>query len=1045
MLLKIQESTKRLVPAVLEATDASGNETNLRHEIEHLLQRECQNLSIPYVPYQLERPIRAGRRHPIYADVVHGGVIIEYESPRSFSSGGASAKIQNAKKQAEQYAKHMVLEEGRPIHQYSLVIWDGSHIAFGTVEETGPLWGSLGQFDHTYAEHLLILLRNQGRPMVHPGLLRTMIGPESQIGTALIPPLFQAIVAASDQIAPKQSKTGLLFNEWRRMFGQAVGVETERLEQLLARQSLAHDQPYEEHIPCYLFALHTFIAIVAKLVSALALSGASQNIQDHRVDLRTRMQALENGALFLDAGIENMLAGDFFSWPVDDEAWLKISYPLNSLLIQLGQLSFDMTKRNPESVRDLFKGIYEQFIPRELRHALGEVYTPDWLAGHALDKSGWRCHNDLLDPTCGTGTFILEAVRRRLMDERDNGDQHTVHDILRGLYGMDLNPLAVLAAKASLVIVLADRLRAGNQIKLPIYLADAINTAAPSYDGCFSHLLQTEKGVLDFKVPTTIVQSNNLHKFFRILRERVNADIDVEHILSAVFDEFDDLDDQDESVIRETIAILVELHNRKWNGIWCSVLADRFAAGAIPKVTHIVGNPPWIKWSHLPDSYAQFIKPHCMEMNVFSEDRYVGGIQSDMSTVITFQAIRKWLAPNGCLAFLITATVFSNESSQGFRRFTFPDGSPMCGVLFVEDFKNIKPFSGVTNHPALLVIEEGHATRFPIPYRIWSAPSNGNNFASGEIFRKTSEYLDLLSKPVRGTDAGPWVKGTRDQHAVWDSLFDGSFPSTYRARKGVTTDRNGIYFLRVTAPRSGMMGVVSVRNDPDAGRKRNIQTVTMEIETTHIFPLMRGRGLHPFRAELDPDYKLLLPQRGMHGDPDLLTNCPKTLRFLTQFKDELETRASYRRYQKNQPFWSTWSTGSYTFSAFKVLWREMSGSRFCAAYVGSTDDPLLGRKVVVPDHKLYMVPMNTLEKAQFLTGILNAPTITSAIEAYAAQLSLGTSVIEYLKIPAFDAHNRTHMEIVEMTSDLTNRSVSPNRQELAALDDICIAAISTSS
>ena len=1044
-LQKIQESAKSLVATVVEATDASGNEANLRHEIEHLLRRECQKLSIPYAPYQLERPLRGAQKHPIYADVVHGGVIIEYESPRSFSAGRAAAKIEEAQNQTEKYAERMAYEEGRPIRQYKLIVWDGAHIAFGAIEEAGPLWESVGEFHHTCAERLLVLLKNQGRPMVHPGLLRTMIGPESEVGSALIPPLFEAVVAASHEDSDAQSKTALLFNEWRRMFGQAVGVATDRLEQLLSRQSLAHGQPYEKHVPCYLFALHTFIAIVAKLTSALALPGASQNIQEFQVNLRTRMRALENGTLFLNAGIENMLAGDFFSWPVDDQAWSSIAPPLNSLLTQLGQLSFDMTKRNPESVRDLFKGIYQEFVPRELRHALGEIYTPDWLAGHTLDKAGWRCHNDLLDPTCGTGTFILEAVRRRLMDERDNGERHTANEMLQGLHGMDLNPLAVLAAKASLVVVLSDRLGKGTSIVLPIYLADAINVAEPALDGSFSHLLQTERGVLEFRIPAKVARLGHLHKLFRVLREQLNAGMGVERILSTVAGQVNGLSEPDLAVLRQTIEILMELHSKNWDGIWYPVLADRFAAGAIPKVSHIAGNPPWIKWSHLPDSYAEFIKPRCAEMNVFSEATYVGGIQSDISTVITFQAIRKRLAAKGRLAFLITATVFSNESSQGFRRFSFPDGQPMCGVILVEDFKDVKPFKGVTNHPALLVVEEGRATSFPVPYRIWSAASGHREFSGGEEFRKSATALELLAKPVAGTDSGPWVKGTQEQHGVWEVLLDASHPSAYRARKGITTDRNGIFFLKVGASANRLEGVVTVQNDPSAGRKRNIQTVAMEIEATHIFPLMRGRGLQPFRAEVDPNYKLLLPQRGMHGDPDLLADCPKTLRFLTQFKDELEARASYRRYQRNQPFWSTWSTGPYTFSPFKVLWREMSGGRFCAAYVGSMDDPLVGRKVVVPDHKLYMVPVDTLEEAQFLTGVLNAPTVSAAVGAYAAQLSLGTSVIEYLRIPGFDAGYPNHREIAAIASNLSDREAPPTQEELAVLDEICIAEISANA
>ena len=85
----------------------------------------------------------------------------------------------------------------------------------------------------------------------------------------------------------------------------------------------------------------------------------------------------------------------------------------------------------------------------------------------------------------------------------------------------------------------------------------------------------------------------------------------------------------------------------------------------------------------------------------------------------------------------------------------------------------------------------------------------------------------------------------------------------------------------------------------------------------------------------------------------------------------------------------------------------MSGSRFCAAYVGAETVGAAGRKVVVPDHKLYFVPVGTKAEAQYLTAILNARR-SRAIGSYAAQLSLGVSVIEYLKITKFEKANPRH-------------------------------------
>ncbi len=61
---------------------------------------------------------------------------------------------------------------------------------------------------------------------------------------------------------------------------------------------------------------------------------------------------------------------------------------------------------------DLLKPLYESLFPRAVRHALGEYYTPHWLAEHVLDQVGYhgQAGARLLDPTCGSGTFLLAAL-----------------------------------------------------------------------------------------------------------------------------------------------------------------------------------------------------------------------------------------------------------------------------------------------------------------------------------------------------------------------------------------------------------------------------------------------------------------------------------------------------------------------------------------------------------------------------------------------------------------------------------------------------------
>jgi hypothetical protein len=832
---------------VAEATANSPNEDTLRHEIESALERECQRLQIMWTPYQLERTLRNQAGRIGFADVVHGAVIIEYEPPSSFR-GRSGPEFGHAREQAEDYAGRMAWQEGRPIAEYVLVAWDGSHLSFGRKDDGTAIWERLEPFSVETAERLLRLLQDQGQPLVHPELLRQHVGPESALGAELLPQLFRAVLASNN--AQPATKTTLLYKEWRRLFGQAVGITTERLDDFLRRQAAAHATRYEADIPAYLFALHSYIAIVAKLVAALAMPRPAQNIADANVPLRQRLGSLEDGRLFADAGIVNMLSGDFFSWYIDDPAWAQIEAPFNALINRLRGISFDVTRKAPESIRDLFKGMYEVFVPRELRHALGEIYTPDWLAEHALNQLEWRAENELLDPTCGTGTFVLEALKRRLANGRANGAHLTAGQALAGLYGIDLNPLAVLAAKVSIAVVMAPKFDPARPVVLPIYLADAINSANETLDGFFTHDLQTEVGIKRFEIPAPLVRSDRLFAIFDRIRVLVTAGTTAAAIMDDLQPALQPFTFLPETIqrFRDTVGALIDLHSEHWDGIWCAILADRFAAGAIRPLSHIAGNPPWVKWSHLPPAYAEFIKPLCLAMNVFSEDRYVGGIESDISTVITFQAIRKWLAPAGKLGFFITATVFSNESSQGFRRFEDDDGSPIAAVLRVEDFKALAPFEGVTNHPSLLMVEQGRRTNFPIPYLIWSP---GAGVTAGHQFRNAPEFVagcnqtPLLAKPVPGTDSGPWLKGTAAQQLVWDTLFDASLDSHYRARKGITTDLNGAYFVRVIREEPGLL---RIQNDPDIGRNREIPRVEQVIEDTHVFPLMRGRGLQSFAA-----------------------------------------------------------------------------------------------------------------------------------------------------------------------------------------------------
>lgn len=1035
---------KRLAAAAASAAASTTNEAQLRQACEAALESACKALDIAWVPYQIERKVSARGAKARWADVIHGVVVVEYEAPGCFR-GAVNAKLVHARAQLVEYTALLAEQEGRDPARYIMLAFDGRHADFGQLtphERSGEddrAWASTWEgpiaFDESCARRLLEHLDEDGRPLVHPSLLAALIGPESRYGDALLPAFFDALKAKRSS---PRGLTALLFQEWRRLFGQVVGVQSTSLRALLARQGTQHGADYDSDHAAYLFALNTYIALCAKVVAALALAPAVLDLRSRRIGIARRIDALESGRLFEEAGVVNMVSGDFFSWYRSDPAWPGFAPHVEALVDALACVDFDTTAKSPASTRDLFKGLYESFVPRALRHALGEFYTPDWLAEHGLDRLGWSPSDALLDPTCGSGTFLIEAVRRRLTASRPPDAEH----LLAGLHGFDLNPLAVLTAKASLAVFAAPFLDIDKPIRLPVYLADAVNPASRDIDGCLYHVLQTELGPRTFRLPASFVRRADFFALFNRVRELIDADYAAEDIQLEVEKTVGsaELDETQRRAMLGTWSSLVDLHRRGWNGIWCPIVADRFAAGAIEPLATVCGNPPWVKWSHLPREYADFIKPRCLELGAFSSDAWVGGIESDMSTVITLAVADQFLADGGKLGFFITGTVFTNESSEGFRQFRLHQGAVRCGVEFVEDFQDVKPFDGVTNHPVFLCIVRGRSTAWPVAYRVWrrhAASSRHAGWTRAAQFREACDADDLVALPVPGGNGHrPWLVGSADEHLLFAQVFGAGAGSTFVARKGVTTDRNGIFWVRCLG--EPIDGVVRIRNEADIGKTKGIVARAANVEARHLYPLLRGRGVSAFSATVDDQLRILLPQDGMHGDPDLPRTSPLTHRFLRAFKDELEVRSSFKRFQARagHPWWSLWSTGAYTFSPYKVVWRELAAGRFAAAYVGMVVDPVLGARCVVPDHKVYFIPVETESQAAYLTGLLNAPVVSKAIGAYAAQLSLGVSVAEYLHLPAYGAAPALQDRIAGVARAATKRATGATAAEFEELDTL---------
>jgi len=117
----------------------------------------------------------------------------------------------------------------------------------------------------------------------------------------------------------------------------------------------------------------------------------------------------------------------------EEELTEKIPYP-QTAIDELKSLISDLNYYNFYTVpQDVIGQVFERLIPPEERHALGQYFTREDLVDIITAFCVRTADAKVLDPTCGTGTFLLRAYdRKRTLGE------HNHQQLLESLWGIDI-------------------------------------------------------------------------------------------------------------------------------------------------------------------------------------------------------------------------------------------------------------------------------------------------------------------------------------------------------------------------------------------------------------------------------------------------------------------------------------------------------------------------------------------------------------------------------------------------------------------------------
>ena len=102
-----------------------------------------------------------------------------------------------------------------------------------------------------------------------------------------------------------------------------------------------------------------------------------------------------------------------------------------------------------------FDYLFQRAIVPLLRHISGEFYTPPFLV-KMMVKDAYEFGDKVLDPSCGTGNFLIEIVQSILSEEKTKEEKMNA---LNNIYGFDINPISIFLTIINIVLLAKKKIR----------------------------------------------------------------------------------------------------------------------------------------------------------------------------------------------------------------------------------------------------------------------------------------------------------------------------------------------------------------------------------------------------------------------------------------------------------------------------------------------------------------------------------------------------------------------------------------------------------
>lgn len=844
------------------------------------------------------------------------------------------------------------------------------------------------------------------------------------------------------------SRVRTLYKEWDRVFGIMYGNDEQATDFTEVSSAIRELYGLDEEMlidsKVYLFSLQTFFNMFLKLLIYTFLS----QLVDPGFSAQQHMTKADIDSLFDGNGdrrtqvIANFFETHFLEWFTFTSDHFEESI-VNGLLEKIGLFDLTSFVLKPENVQDILQEVYMELIPKEMRHLMGEYFSPDWIVEHALDMAGFTgdTSKSLMDPTAGSGPFLTQALKRVILKKGGQIDEKDLDDITHHIVGFDINPISVVAAKANYILILLSAYYASGvkkiltPINIPVFIADSI-LAPVVYTEENGSSLRLKTSVGDLVLPK-FADFRKGNEFLTLLSKEIDKqkprkELFVKLILGKKLIKRSEVD-----LVTTLFDRLYVLHRSGQDSFWPIILRNSYAPIMIgEKFDFVVGNPPWIAWKSMSKSYREGTLKIWQSYGIFEKNAYdKKTTHDDFGMAVTYVAVDQYLKIHGTMVFLLPATFLkSTKGGEGFRKFEIVRNGQNIpfSVREVHDFTDVKLFTIATS---AIKFYKGERMSYPMShYRKYVQKGGKKQIDTHQNWDQVSPLLgfeDYEAQPVDSEDSqSAWL--TLKGMAFASKVLDRSVVRYYQGRKGIEpAGAKGVYILR--EPVRVGSGLLRIENDISRQRRMDVVAKGVNVgnvEEAHVYPMLGGRNISKWKVRSCEFMIVPHTAKFKYGIPEeeLAEQYPETFTWLDFYHDKLlETRIVNGKFfnKDTNPFYRLDNVGPYTFAPYKVLWKEQSG-KMAAVVVGGYLESIpdakktlfSADKTVVVDSKVLMLGLDSAEEAYYVCGVINSRSVANVIDGYAIGTNRGVDVLKYVAVPRYDATIGLHKEIADLSRDI---------------------------